>query len=96
MNGQRSHFLPSALSHPLPLILVISDKVSLHSFGYHGTLWLPWNFLCRPGCPHTSLQTSACLYLPSVGIKGMCHDAWLIMISKTVGERTKILLVRVP
>jgi hypothetical protein len=31
--------------------------------------WLSWNSLCRPGWPRT--QKSACLCLPSAGIKGM-------------------------
>jgi hypothetical protein len=35
--------------------------------------WLSWNSLCRPGWPRT--QKSACLCLPSAGIKGMCHHA---------------------
>jgi hypothetical protein len=30
-----------------------------------------WNSFCRPGWPRT--QKSACLCLPSAGIKGMCH-----------------------
>jgi hypothetical protein len=33
--------------------------------------WLSWNSLCRPGWPQT--QKSACLCLPSAGIKGMRH-----------------------
>ena len=33
--------------------------------------WLTWNSLCRPGCPGT--QKSACLCLPSAGIKGGSH-----------------------
>jgi hypothetical protein len=37
--------------------------------------WLSWNSLCRPGWPQT--QKSACLCLPSTGIKGMCHHARL-------------------
>jgi hypothetical protein len=32
---------------------------------------LSWNSLCRPGWPRT--QKSACLCLPSAGIKGVCH-----------------------
>jgi hypothetical protein len=39
--------------------------------GFSGKPWLSWNSLCRPGWPRT--QKSACLCLPSVGIKGMCH-----------------------
>jgi hypothetical protein len=34
-------------------------------------LWLSWNSLCRPGWPRT--QRSACLCLPSAGIKGVRH-----------------------
>jgi hypothetical protein len=37
--------------------------------------WLSWNSLCRPGWPWT--QKSACLCLPSAGIKGLHHHAWL-------------------
>jgi hypothetical protein len=37
--------------------------------------WLSWNSLCRPGWPRT--QKSACLCLPSAGIKGMRHHARL-------------------
>jgi hypothetical protein len=33
--------------------------------------WLSWNSLCRPGWPRT--QKSACLCLPSAGIKSVCH-----------------------
>jgi hypothetical protein len=36
--------------------------------------WLSWNSLCRPGWPQT--QKSACLCLPSAGIKGVRHHAW--------------------
>jgi hypothetical protein len=38
--------------------------------------WLSWNSLCRPGWPRT--QKSACLCLPSAGIKGVRHHAWLL------------------
>ena len=37
--------------------------------------WLSWNSLCRPGWPRT--QKSACLCLPSAGIKGVHHHARL-------------------
>jgi hypothetical protein len=33
--------------------------------------WMSWNSLCRPGWPQT--QKSACLCLPSAGIKGVRH-----------------------
>jgi hypothetical protein len=47
------------------------------SFSFFGFLrqgfsvwpWLSWNSLCRPGWPRT--QKSACLCLPSAGIKGV-------------------------
>jgi hypothetical protein len=32
-----------------------------------------WNSLCRPGWPRT--QKSACLCLPSAGVKGVRHHA---------------------
>jgi hypothetical protein len=35
--------------------------------------WMSWNSLCRPGWPWT--QKSACLCLPSAGIKGVRHHA---------------------
>jgi hypothetical protein len=43
--------------------------------GFSVEPWLSWNSLCRPGWPRT--QKSACLCLPSAGIKGVCHHAWL-------------------
>jgi hypothetical protein len=46
------------------------DTVSLYSLGCPGT-----NSLCRPGWPRT--QKSACLCLPSAGIKGVRHHAQL-------------------
>jgi hypothetical protein len=39
--------------------------------GFSVLLWLSWNSLCRPGCPQT--QKFACLCLPSVENKGVCH-----------------------
>jgi hypothetical protein len=36
---------------------------------------LSWNSFCRPGWPWT--QKSACLCLPSAGIKGVRHHARL-------------------
>jgi hypothetical protein len=39
--------------------------------GFSVQSWLSWNSLCRPGWPQT--QKSACLCLPSAGIKGVCH-----------------------
>jgi hypothetical protein len=47
------------------------DRVSLCS-----QPWLSWNALCRPGWPRT--QKSACLCLPSAGIKGVRHHALLV------------------
>ena len=41
--------------------------------GFSVQPWLSWNSLCRPGWPQT--QKSACLCLPSAGIKGVCHHA---------------------
>jgi hypothetical protein len=51
-------------------ILVFQDRVPL----YPVPPWLSWNSLCRPGWPLN--QKSACLCLPSAGIKGVCHHAW--------------------
>jgi hypothetical protein len=39
--------------------------------GFFVEPWLSWNSLCRPGWPRT--QKSACLCLPSAGIKGVHH-----------------------
>jgi hypothetical protein len=52
--------------------LVFQDRVSLYSPGCPGT----HNSLGRPGWART--QKSACLCLPSAGIKGMRHHAQLI------------------
>ena len=43
--------------------------------GFSVLPWLSWNSLCRPGWPRT--QKSACLCLPSAGIKGVRHHARL-------------------
>ena len=43
--------------------------------GFFCEAWLSWNSVCRPGWPRT--QRSACLCLPSAGIKGMRHHARL-------------------
>ena len=50
----------------LLFLLFSRDRVSLCSPR------LTWNSLCRPGWPWT--QKSACLCLPSAGIKGVCHQ----------------------
>jgi hypothetical protein len=39
--------------------------------GFLCIVLVSWNSLCRLGWPRT--QKSACLCLPSAGIKGMCH-----------------------
>jgi hypothetical protein len=51
--------------------------------------WLSWNSLCRPGWPRT--QKSACLCLPSAGIKGVCYHAWLFQFSETCVSHRGIL-----
>jgi hypothetical protein len=46
-------------------------------------------FLCSPGCPGTHSvdqaglehRDHACLCLLSAGIKGICHQAWLFLVS---------------
>ena len=53
-------------------LFAFGDRVSLYSPGCPGTQ------LCRPGWPRT--QKSACLCLPSAGIKGVRHHAWLIFM----------------
>jgi hypothetical protein len=50
--------------------LFFQDRVSLCSPCCPGT-----HSFCRPGWPRT--QKSACLCLPSAGIKGIHHHAWL-------------------
>jgi hypothetical protein len=45
--------------------------------GFSVSPWLSWNSLCRPGWPRT--QKSACLCIPSAGIKGVqyhCLAGW--------------------
>jgi hypothetical protein len=39
--------------------------------GFSVKPWLSWNSLCRPGWPPT--QKSACLCLPSAGVKHVHH-----------------------
>ncbi|EDL07864.1 mCG1030897, partial [Mus musculus] len=58
--------------------------------------WVSWNSLFRPGWPRT--QKSACLCLPSAGIKGMHHhrpaSPWLTTsISILLGPLIIILLL---
>ena len=53
------------------LVVVLVGWFLVFGFFETGFLWLSWNSLCRPGWPRT--QKSACLCLPSAGIKGMCH-----------------------
>jgi hypothetical protein len=52
---------------------------------------MSWNSLCRPGWLRT--QKSACLCLPSAGIKGVRHHARLInKILKTLYKMSLVLL----
>jgi hypothetical protein len=54
--------------------LLLARSVLLFCFSRQGFSvwpWLSWNSLCRPGWPRT--QRSACLCLPSPGIKGVRH-----------------------
>ena len=44
------------------------------------SLAVPWNSLCRPGCPQT--QKSACFCLPNAGIKGVHHHTRLVFLNK--------------
>jgi hypothetical protein len=59
--------LPTEPSHQ-PLVPFFKQGFSVQP-------WLSWDTLCRPGWPQT--QKSACLCLPSAGIKGVCHHAQL-------------------
>jgi hypothetical protein len=61
--------------------MVFRVRVSLCSPG------CPGNSLWRPGWPQT--QKSACLCLPSAGIKGVCHHhpAWLLLLSPKCMEQ---------
>jgi hypothetical protein len=57
--------------------------------------WLPLNSLCRPGWPRT--QKSACLCLPSAGIKGVHHHTrlqWCLFLTDLAG--TIFLAVQEP
>ena len=40
--------------------------------------WLSWRSLCRPGWSRT--QKSACLYLPSAGIKAVCYHCQAVNV----------------
>jgi hypothetical protein len=58
------------------LFLFVCLFVCLFCFsrqGFSVERWLSWTSLCRPGWPRT--QKSACLCLPSAGIKGVRHHA---------------------
>ncbi|GAB1285544.1 Laminin subunit gamma-2 [Apodemus speciosus] len=55
----------------------------LWHLGFSVQPWLSWNSLCRPGWPRT--QKSACLCLPSAGIKGVRHCC----PAETVFQKTK-------
>ena len=46
------------------------------SQGFSVYSWLSWTAFCRPGWPRT--KKSACLCLPSYGIKCVRHHAWPI------------------
>jgi hypothetical protein len=50
--------------------------------GFLCVAWLSWNSFCRSGWPQT--QKSACLCLPSAGIKGVRHHcpAFSYLLSK--------------
>jgi hypothetical protein len=66
-------FLPTEPSHQ-PLRFFSSSFLFFFFFlrqGFSVNPWLFWNSLCRPGWPQT--QKSACLCLPSAGIKGVHH-----------------------
>jgi hypothetical protein len=52
--------------------------VLLFFFFFFFFVSLSWNSLCRPGWPQT--QKSACLCLPSAGIKGVHHHAQLELL----------------
>jgi hypothetical protein len=66
----------TSLGHVSDIGYYISLYIYLFIFGFSRQgfsvePWLSWNSLCRPGWPQT--QKSACLCLPSAGIKGVCH-----------------------
>jgi hypothetical protein len=73
-----ANFSPRSLTS---LVQVSQLTSTIHSFsliiiiflrqGFSVKPKLSWNSLCRPGWPRT--QKSACLCLPSAGIKGVCH-----------------------
>jgi hypothetical protein len=61
--------------------------------GFSVQPWLSWNSLCRPGWPRT--QKSACLCLPSAGIKGVRHHrpaVFLFMLKFTFFSKQPTLL----
>jgi hypothetical protein len=76
-DSEFSNKLLLSLSLILLLLYLLFDNFIQYLFfgflrqGFSVYPWLSWNSLCRPGWPRT--QKSACLCLPSAGIKGMRH-----------------------
>jgi hypothetical protein len=64
---------PRAMSkeHMVRSICAVQTFFGFSRQGFSLQPWLSWNSLCRPGWPGT--QKSACLCLPSAGIKGVRH-----------------------
>jgi hypothetical protein len=64
-------------ANPGPWCVYVT-QCSFFLFVFSVEPWLSWKSLCRPGWPRT--QKSTCLCLPSAGIKGVCHHAWLFCL----------------
>ena len=71
-----SHFLGS-WTGKISLLLFFFFFFFLRQ-GFSVWLWLSWNSICRPGWPWS--QKSACLCLPSTGIKGMDHHCLFFVV----------------
>jgi hypothetical protein len=69
--GNRIHIL-LLLAFCYCFVLFVCLFVCFSRQGFCVKLWLSWNSLCRPDWPRT--QISACLCLPSAGIKGVHHN----------------------
>lgn len=74
-----------------PLSHLFRPQVFVLFYFWERISWLSWNLLCRSSWPLT--QKSACLCLPSTGIRGVYHHPWLkrhfLLLSRNKTETNK-------
>ena len=74
----RSHKKFKQNYHFFQIIIITFCCCCFSRQGFSVKPWLSQNSLCRLGWSQT--QKSACLCLPSAGIKGMCHHTCLLLL----------------